>query len=223
MSEIDKIALRLLVFEKTGIKIDESDPSFAVAVMAEVLLLDAAANIDGKLIQAKEDLAKMADRMTVERVALGEVVAKALTEINLNCQRASEHLNKTATAAVQQQITQVQQVVGEAAEKAAATALSGEVKNAIKPVTEAAKKLLSTAENVQNMIRGNWFVRSLGYLVAAIVGGFVVLGISGAWSMLKPADAPNKKTADAAAMGVAVMQVWQRLDPQTQKLILNQR
>lgn len=42
MGDIDKSALRVLVFEKTGIKIDESDPAFAVAVMAEAVLTAAA-------------------------------------------------------------------------------------------------------------------------------------------------------------------------------------
>lgn len=180
MNEIDKAALRVLVFEKTGIKIDEGDPAFAVAVIAEVLLLNA----------TQEVHASMA-RMVSETISqIGDSSGPALFgELEQNIKRQLE-----ATVAESEKVTQhfarqidvfQRSLAGIAHLNTEQLALdirnAAELRNntqqvmqkAAAAMTESAQKLDQAAEQVNSGKGLRLFVLVAALGCAGIFGGFV--------------------------------------------------
>lgn len=157
---MDVQKLRHLVFEKTGIKLDEVDPVFTVVALNEAMF-------EGLMEQYQETLAKNNGELD-ERV--GSLVA-----LHRNLVAAGQDLvqraDKAHVAAALKAATEAKADIVTAAR----VAVSAELEKSAAIITNAAHQLANAGEKVEAKARHSWAVAIMQAVIGGIVAGIVVV------------------------------------------------
>lgn len=168
MPEIDKVALRVLVFEKTGIKIDDTDPSFAVALMAEVLLLHAAADVEARISQAEGNMAEQTAKL---ENAIRQIMTHLQELANTAGVRASERMKEAREVQEAAMRENIADAANRSVEKAVNNGI-GRLYEALKVLEVSALKAEQKVAAAAKASRPGWSLLILGVVViSAILGG----------------------------------------------------
>lgn len=156
--DIDK--LKNKVFEKTGFKIEETDPVFLVVALNESVF--------------EELLLKYEEALRLNNTVLDEKIG-SLVDLHQNIVKASQHLSQNADQA---HIVSALKAAAEAKVdimNAARVAISLEVEKASSIVTNAAHQLAAAAEKVCKHSGINWQVTLVEGVISGIIAGVIML------------------------------------------------
>lgn len=156
--EIQK--LRTAIFEKTGVRVDETDPIFTLVALNEALLEDTANKIADTLAKNNGELD--------ERIGSLVVAHRTLTAAADNLvERANQaHMTaalKAAAEAKKEIMTAAQEAVRSEVERSAAI------------ITKASEELADAGRKARANIRRGWLVASVQAVIGGIVAGATVL------------------------------------------------
>lgn len=152
--------LRTRIFEKTGVRVDDSDPIFTLVALNESLLEDVIQTFDDTLGKNNAELD--------ERIGSILVVHRQLIA-------AAENLVERANQA---HMTSALKAAAEAKKEimvAAQQAVSAEVEKSASIISTAANKLADAGNRVSVEQRHRWLVASAQAVISGIVAGLVVV------------------------------------------------
>lgn len=152
--------LQLAVFEKTGIRIDEADPVFAVVALNEALL--------GELIAAHQLAAEK------NNVELNEKIG-GLVEIHRNIIAASKDLVERANHAHMAAALKAAAEARTEIMNSAREAISTELTKVASIVANTAHQLAIAGEKVKANTTRSWTIAIVQAVIGGIVAGMVVL------------------------------------------------
>lgn len=154
--------LRHAVFEKTGIRIDEIDPVFAVVALNEVMFEE--------LMVKYQEAAKTNIEEIDERIGSLVVMHRNLiTAAHDLAERASQAHMASALKAATDARTEIM--------NAARVAVSAEVEKASLIVTNAAHQLAAAGDKVHAKTARGWTQAIVQAVIGGIVTGIVVLAV----------------------------------------------
>ena len=152
--------LRQVVFEKTGIRIDEVDPVFTVVALNEAMFED--------MIEVYQQALVRNNGQLDEKIGSLMVMHRKLVDASQDLvERANQaHLNAALKAATEAKADIM---------TAARLAVSAELEKAATIVTSAAYQLASAGEKVKANARHNWAIVIAQATIGGIVAGIVIL------------------------------------------------
>lgn len=152
--------LRTRIFEKTGVRVDESDPIFTLVALNESLLEDVITTFNETL---GKNNAELDERIGSMVVAHRQLIAAAE---NL-AERANQAHMAAALKAAAEAKTEIM--------KAAQQAISAEVEKSASIISTAASTLIDAGNRANVRQRQRWVVTSAQAVISGIVAGLVVV------------------------------------------------
>jgi hypothetical protein len=152
--------LRQIVFEKTGIRVDEVDPVFTVVALNEAMFED-------MIDVYQQALAKNNNELD-EKIGSLVVLHRKLVDASQDLvERANQaHLNAALKAATEAKADIM---------TAARIAISAELEKAAAIVTNAAHQLASAGEKVKANSQHSWAIAITQAVIGGMVAGMVIL------------------------------------------------
>lgn len=148
--------LRTAIFEKTGVRVDASDPIFTLVALNEVMLEESIASF--KNVQDKNN------------AELDERIGK-MVELRNSMTKASNNLfdraNQAHKAAALKAATDARAEIMEA--------MHVEVKQAVSRISMAADALVSASEKAREQRMGRWMTATVQAIIGGIVAGSTAL------------------------------------------------
>jgi len=152
--------LRTRIFEKTGVRVDDSDPIFTLVALNESLLED--------VIQTFNDTLGKNNAELDERIGSIVVLHRQLVAAAENLvERANQAHMASALKAAAEAKTEIM--------VAAQQAVSAEVEKSATIISTAANKLADAGNRVSVGQRHRWLVASAQAVISGIVAGIVVV------------------------------------------------
>jgi hypothetical protein len=152
--------LRTRIFEKTGVRVDETDPIFTLVALNESLLEDVITTISEKL---GKNNAELDERIGSIVVAHRQLIAAAENLV----ERANQAHMAAALKASAEAKTEIM--------KAAQQAVSVEVEKSASIISTAASTLVEAGNRANVRQRQRWLVASAQAVISGIVAGLVVV------------------------------------------------
>lgn len=152
--------LRQIVFEKTGIRVDEVDPVFTVVALNEAMFEDMIELYQQALARNNNEL----DEKIGSLVVLHRKLVDASQDLVERANHA--HLNAALKAATEAKADIM---------TAARLAISAELEKAAAIVTNAAHQLASAGEKVKANSQHSWVIAITQAVIGGMVAGIVVL------------------------------------------------
>jgi hypothetical protein len=152
--------LRTRIFEKTGVRVDETDPIFTLVALNESLLEDVITTISEKL---GKNNAELDERIGSIVVAHRQLIAAAENLV----ERANQAHMAAALKASAEAKTEIM--------KAAQQAVSVEVEKSASIISTAASTLVDAGNRANVRQRQRWLVASAQAVISGIVAGLVVV------------------------------------------------
>lgn len=152
--------LRQVVFEKTGIRIDEVDPVFTVVALNEAVFQD--------MLEVYEQIMAKNNGELDEKIGSLVVLHRKLVEAAQDlAERANQaHMNAALKAATEAKADIV---------TAARLAVSAELEKAAAIVTSAAHQLASAGDKVKANSAPNWGIAIIQAVTGGIVAGMLIV------------------------------------------------
>jgi excinuclease UvrABC nuclease subunit len=148
--------LRTAIFEKTGVRVDASDPIFTLVALNDVMLEECIATF--KKVQDKNN-AELDERIG-KMVELRNSMAKASNNL-------FERANQAHKAAALKAATEARAEIMEA--------MHIEVKQAVSRISTAADDLVAASEQAGEQRLGRWMTATVHAVIGGIVAGSTVL------------------------------------------------
>ena len=152
--------LRTRIFEKTGVRVDDSDPIFTLVALNESLLED--------VIQTFNDTLGKNNAELDERIGSILVVHRQLIAAAENL---VERANQAHMASALKAAAEAKKEIMVAAQQA----VSAEVEKSATIISTAANKLADAGNRVSVEQRHRWLVASAQAIISGIVAGLVVV------------------------------------------------
>jgi predicted nuclease of restriction endonuclease-like RecB superfamily len=157
---MDISKLRTRIFEKTGVRVDDSDPIFTLVALNESLLEDVIQTFNDTLGKNNAELDERIGSIVVlhrQLVAAAENLVERANQAHMaSALKAAAEAKKEIMAAAQQ-------------------AVSAEVEKSATIISTAANKLADAGNRVSLGQRHRWLVASAQAVISGIVAGTVVV------------------------------------------------
>jgi predicted nuclease of restriction endonuclease-like RecB superfamily len=157
---MDIAKLRTRIFEKTGVRVDDSDPIFTLVALNESLLEDVIQTFNDTL---GKNNAELDERIGSIVVAHRQLIAAAENLVERANQAHMASALKAAAEAKKEIMLAAQQAV------------SAEVEKSATIISTAANKLADAGNRVNVEQRHRWLVASAQAVISGIVAGIVVI------------------------------------------------
>jgi predicted nuclease of restriction endonuclease-like RecB superfamily len=152
--------LRTRIFEKTGVRVDDSDPIFTLVALNESLLEDVINTFNETL---GKNNAELDERIGSIVVAHRQLIAAAENLV----ERANQAHMTAALKAAAEAKTEIM--------KAAQQAVTAEVEKSASIISSAANTLIDAGNRANVRQRQRWLVASAQAVISGIVAGLVVV------------------------------------------------
>jgi hypothetical protein len=152
--------LRTRIFEKTGVRVDDSDPIFTLVALNESLLEDVINTFNETL---GKNNAELDERIGSIVVAHRQLIAAAENLV----ERANQAHITAALKAAAEAKTEIM--------KAAQQAVTAEVEKSASIISSAANTLIDAGNRANVRQRQRWLVASAQAVISGIVAGLVVV------------------------------------------------
>lgn len=157
---MDLHQLQMAIFEKTGIRLDSSDPVFALVALNEIVVADLLAASQGQWAQSNAELeAKIS--------ALERIHRQILSAANDLASRVDQAHMAAALKAATEAKTEIF--------KAAREAMCGEIQKPASVIGDDTAQLKAASERARS---GSWAIAIVQSVIGGMVAALIVLGVT---------------------------------------------
>jgi hypothetical protein len=220
---MDTDKLRVLVFEKTGIKIDKTDPIFALVALNDAVITASVEKHAASMLMLSDEL----DRKVSVLSEISDKVGAQLVQL---AQVASDNATRATELAIEAGQTNVRRITADAASDAMRTVSAAPVEAAVADIGKAGKRFSDlTEESITQLRRAarqvtwKWWQRAGVAFVMMVLAAFVALA-SHQWVNNRFLAAPSTDQLSAKDQfdlgnGRMLSRIWPQLDTKTQQHI----